>query len=182
MAKGSKKGVQNDHFFGTFGIRMAKGVKKEVIFWPIFGPLFGPPMCQIAPWNALVSTKKGSKKGSKMAILDPFFTLLPVAHQFGNVFLRRPYKPAHPKSQLDHSNLSHGDKTLLLAIPQIASWIPKWPKCPKSHFFGHFWTFPPIGCALFFRNFRHKNGKKGQKGVQNMTSFLDPFLDPLFTK
>jgi len=84
----------------------------------IGGPKRGPKMGQ----NMV---QKGVQKGPKMAILDPFFTLLPVAHEFANVFLRRPYKPAHPKSQLDHSNLSHGDKTLVLAIPQIASWIPK---------------------------------------------------------
>jgi hypothetical protein len=107
-----------------------------------------------------------------MAILDPFFTLLPVAHEFANVFLRRPYKPAHLKSQLDHSNLSHGDKTLVLATPQIASWIQKVSKCLKSHFFGHFWPkkggFPPMTPALFFGTFgispntgSRNSGKKG---------------------
>ena len=97
--------------------------------------------------------KMGPKRVPKWPFLTLFFTLLPVAHEFANAFLRRPYKPAHPKSQLDHSNLSHGDKTLVLAIPQIASWIPKWPKCPKSHFFGHFWPFlghfPPVDSGIF---------------------------------
>ena len=61
MAKGSKKGVQNDHFFGTFGIRMAKGVKKGGHFWTPFWT----PYVSNSPLKCVSFDQKGVKKGSQ---------------------------------------------------------------------------------------------------------------------
>ena len=87
MAKGSKKGVQNDHFFGTFGIRMAKGVKKGGHFWtPFWTPYVpnSPLKCVNFDQKGVQKgvqkvVKKWPKKGSKNGQKWPFWT------PFGNI-------------------------------------------------------------------------------------------------
>jgi hypothetical protein len=68
MAKGSKKGVQNDHFFGTFGIRMAKGVKKGGHILTHFWTPFWTPYVPNSPLKCVSFDQKGVQKGVQKVV------------------------------------------------------------------------------------------------------------------
>ena len=109
-----------------------------------------------APRKARRISQKGSIKWSKWPFLTPFWPFLtPFFHPLAG--LARPAKIA-PRKPRDISYLispfCHNGK-------RVKKGGPKWP---------------------LFRNFRHKDGKRGQKRRSYFDPFLDPFLDPLCAK